>query len=181
MSLKLITEIMMKYNMVLVAVCAILAMGSSIAKEAEVNSPEKVKYSKHWLLDEEDRTKRINKLETYLRGFDQSMLEVGQRYESLYQALQDENYDFATYQWKKIKKTIDNGLMKRPARRKNADLFLLNQTWKEVFDDIMSKDKGIAWKGFEKAPAACLSCHVAEDVSFVNNQPLFRLKSNDNK
>ncbi|TWX71679.1 hypothetical protein ESZ36_00115 [Colwellia demingiae] len=172
---------MMEYKIVLVAVCTTLIMGSSIAKEAEVNSQEKVKYSKHWLLDEGDKTKRINKLETYLRGFDQPMLEVGQRYESLYQALQDENYDFAAYQWKKIKKTIDNGLMKRPARRKSADLFLLNQTWKEVFDNIMSKDKSIAWKGFDKATVACLSCHAAEGVSFVNNQPLFRLRVNDKK
>ncbi|WP_150113811.1 hypothetical protein [Colwellia psychrerythraea] len=171
----------MEYKMVLLAICTTLIMGSSIAKEAEVNSQEKTKYSKHWLLDEGDRTKRINKLETYLRGFDQPMLEVGQRYESLYQALQDENYDFAIYQWNKIKKTIENGLMKRPARRENAEIFLLNQTWKEVFDDISSKDKNTAWEGFDKATVACLSCHVAEDVSFVNNQPLFRLQRSNKK
>jgi uncharacterized protein YceK len=174
-------EIAMKYKMILLAVCTTLIMCSSIAKETEVNNQEKTQYAKHWLLDEDDRKKRINKLETYLRGFDQPMLEVGQRYESLYQALQDENYDFAAYQWKKIKITINNGLMKRPARRKNAELLLLNQTWKEVFDDISSKDKSTAWKGFDKATSACLSCHAAEGVSFVNNQPLFRLQSSNKK
>jgi hypothetical protein len=172
-------ETVMDYKKIFVAVCTTLIMGSTIAKDAQINGQEKEKYSKHWLLDEGDRTKRINKLETYLRGFDQPMLEVGQRYKSLYQALQDENYDFAAYQWKKIKKTVDNGLMKRPARRKNAELFLLNQTWEEVLNDITSKNKSIAWIGFDKATAACLACHAAEAVSFVNNQPLFRLRSND--
>ena len=64
----------MKYKMILLAVCTTLIMCSSIAKETEVNNQEKTQYSKHWLLDEDDRKKRINKLETYLRGFDQPML-----------------------------------------------------------------------------------------------------------
>ena len=38
--------------------------------------PKDNKLSNHWLLDEKDQTKRLEKLEKYLRGFDQPMLEV---------------------------------------------------------------------------------------------------------
>ena len=37
------------------------------------------------------------------------MLEVGQRYASLHQALKDNNFELASYHWKKIKQTIKNG------------------------------------------------------------------------
>ena len=66
--------------------------------------------------------------------------------------------------------------MKRPARKKNAEQILFNSTWQQVFNDFQSKENTRAWQGFEKATSACLACHAAERVSFVNNQPLFRLK-----
>lgn len=31
-----------------------------------------------------------------------------------------------------------------------------------------------AWAGFELARNACMSCHEAENVAFMNKQPLFR-------
>ena len=129
----------------------------------------------HWLLNETDLTKRTLKLEQYLRGFDQPMLEVGQRYQSLYQALKDNNYDFANYQWKKIRTTIKNGIMKRPKRAENAKSMLLNSAWAEINNDFNSKNKQQAWSGFKKATSICMACHIAEKVEFVNIQPMFRL------
>ncbi|WDE06152.1 hypothetical protein SG34_004260 [Thalassomonas viridans] len=146
-------------------------LGQAWAQETAKVNP----FSNHWLLDEKDEDKRTRKLEKYLRGFDQPMLEVGQRYSSIHQALKDNNFELASYHWKKIRQTIKNGLMKRPARKKNAELILFNNTWQQVFNDFQSHDISRAWQGFDKATSACLSCHAAEKVNFVNNQPLFRL------
>jgi len=138
--------------------------------------PSQKPLSNHWLLDESDPQVRLQKLEKYLRGFDQPMLEVGQRFKRLHQALLDSNSELAVYQWKKIKKTIENGYMKRPKRKKNAQMIFLNQHWVTILQDFKSKDPQIAWKGFQEAQAACMACHAAEGVPFMNNQPVFRLK-----
>lgn len=152
----------------------------STALNAHEQKPDKSKkLSNHWLLDEKDQSKRLQKLETYLRGFDQPMLEVGQRFKRLHQALVDNNSQLAVYQWKKIKKTIENGYMKRPKRKKNAQLIFLNNHWQEILNDFKSANPAVSWQGFQKAQAACMACHAAEGVPFMNNQPVFRLKIYD--
>lgn len=131
--------------------------------------------SNGWLTGEQDESTRLKKLEKYLRGFDQPMLETGQRFESIYQAISDKNYDLAVYQWKKVRTTIENGLMKRPKREKNAKLLLLDSVWADVLQDFKSKDEKRAQFGFTKAKAACMSCHLAENKGFINGQPMFKL------
>lgn len=156
--------------------CTLVPNSVAISKERPTN-PTK---SNHWLLDEKDPQKRLQKLEKYLRGFDQPMLEVGQRFKRLHQALVDNNHELAVYQWKKIKKTIENGYMKRPKREKNAKLIFLNEHWKEILKDFETPNSAVSWQGFQKAQAACMACHAAEGVAFMNNQPVFRLKIYDN-
>lgn len=167
----------------LIASCVLLFGVKLICNYAQANEAATLqapiqthKKSNHWLLDEANHEARFKKLETYLRGFDQPMWEVGQRYEFMHQALQRNNYDLAAYHWKKIKKTIENGLMKRPARAANAEQILLNTTWKAVNDALLTKQPEQAWKGFQQATAACMACHVAENVAFMNDQPLFAEK-----
>jgi cytochrome c553 len=108
-----------------------------------------------------------------LRGFDQPMWEVGERYEKLYAALVRGNFELASYHWAKIKLTIENGTMKRPARRASADEFLLIGKWKSVNDALESGDPATAWKGFEAARASCMKCHEAEGVGYMNDQAMF--------
>lgn len=132
-------------------------------------------HTKGWLTGEQDETVRVNKLEKYLRGFDQPMLETGQRFTNMYQAISDKNYDLAIYHWKKIRTTIENGLMKRPQRERNAKLLLLDAVWSDVLNDFKSKEHKQVLLGFTKAKAACLSCHAAENKGFINGQPMFKL------
>lgn len=139
------------------------------------SSTQPIKNRNGWLTAEQDPKLRLQKLETYLRGFDQPMLETGQRYESMYQALMDNNLKLAAYQWKKIRTTIENGLMKRPKRERNAKLLLLDAVWEDVMTDLTSNEPQRALIGFNKAKAACMSCHQAENKGFINNQPMFRL------
>jgi len=80
-----------------------------------------------WLTGAPDQATKDERLEKYLRGFDQPMWEVGERYERVEQALRDENWALAAYHWEKIQATIEGGLMKRPKRRANAEALFLGE------------------------------------------------------
>lgn len=128
-----------------------------------------------WLLAAEDEEARNRLIQQQFRGFDQPMWEVGERYARLHEALERQNTDLAVYHWEKIRTSIENGIAKRPARRANAEQFLLNDTWQEVDADLRSGEPARAWRGFKRAKAACAACHQAEDVAYMNNQPVFDL------
>jgi cytochrome c553 len=129
--------------------------------------------SKRWITEAANEGERFQRIETYLRGFDQPMWEVGERYEKLYAALVRGNFELASYHWAKIKLTIENGTMKRPARRASADEFLLIGRWGSVNEALGSGDRATAWRGFETARASCMQCHEAEGVGYMNDQPMF--------
>jgi cytochrome c553 len=152
-----------------VVVIALMAFGyGSFAKE-----PEEQVASKRWVTEAANDAERFQRIEKYLRGFDQPMWEVGERYEKLYAALVRENLPLASYHWAKIKLTIENGTMKRPARRANAEALFLTATWDSVNEALGSGDPASAWKGFETARAACMKCHEAEGVGYMSDQPMF--------
>ncbi|MDQ2076008.1 hypothetical protein [Marinimicrobium sp. ABcell2] len=127
-----------------------------------------------WLAEVEE-AQRVERLQSYLGGFSSAMWEVGERFEQVHQALERENYPLAGYHWEKIRDAIQNGYMKRPGRQANSDALFLDAVWSDVDSAVASEDSERAWAGFTSAKDACMACHVAEDVSFMNNQPLFDL------
>jgi mono/diheme cytochrome c family protein len=131
--------------------------------------------SNQWLTGPANHEERFERLESYLRGFDQPMWEVGERYEKIHAALLRNNHALAAYHWIKIKVTIENGIVKRPARGANAQTFLLSEAWARVLSAFESDDATEAWQGFARARSACIACHDAEGVAFVNNQAMFEL------
>ncbi|MCE3257299.1 MAG: hypothetical protein K0Q64_1382 [Nitrobacter vulgaris] len=128
-----------------------------------------------WLVAAPDDAARFALLQRQLRGFDQPMWEVGERFERVHAALKRGNYPLATYHWEKLRTTIENGIVKRPKRRENAEAMFLKPVWEGVDADLKSDDAARAWAGFERAKAACRSCHQAEQVPFLNDQPVFDL------
>lgn len=68
--------------------------------------------------------KKLETIENQFRGFDMAMVETGYRYQELYWAGQDENWEYADYQLEKIQKAIENGLERRPKRAPSAHHFL---------------------------------------------------------
>lgn len=128
-----------------------------------------------WLLAAPDDETRLTLLQRQLRGFDQPMWEVGERFERLHAALGRNNYPLAAYQWEKIRTAIENGIAKRPARAANAEALFLRPVWSDVDADLKSADPVRAWAAFERAKVACQSCHEAEKVPHMNDQPLFDL------
>ena len=139
-----------------------------------IKLPQQKPPSNNWLLDAADDTERFRRLQIYLRGFDQPMLEVGQRYLAVFDAIKDRNYDLADYQWDKVKVTINTALMKRPARTQNAEGMFLDGVWGQMDEAIKSKDQGRVEKQFANVRQICMACHVAEKVPFMNDMPLFR-------
>jgi mono/diheme cytochrome c family protein len=128
-----------------------------------------------WLLRAENDEARFRLLQKQLRGFDQPMWEVGERFEQLHDALRRENYELAVYHWDKIKTAIENGVAKRPARGASARGLFLGELWTDVRAGLESADNKKAWDAFEKARSACLACHQAEKVGFMNRQAVFDL------
>lgn len=108
---------------------------------------------------------KIKTIEKQFRGFDNAMVETGYRYQELYWAGQDENWEYADYQLEKIKIAIENGLERRPKRAKSAEHFL-NYVLPEMQKSIQSKDTVIFNKGFQTLTINCNSCHAMEKSAF---------------
>lgn len=157
------------YRFVLLFVIGVFISGFAHSTQAA-----KQEGSKHWLADAPSEQIRIKRLEKYLRGFDQPMWEVGERYAHFQRAIDDKNYRLALYHWKKIRTTIENGLMKRPARKANAKQMFLDKLWWQVYHDLSSEQATRAQAAKVKARTACMACHIAEEVGFINQQPLFQ-------
>lgn len=128
-----------------------------------------------WLLSAPSDAARFRLLQQQLRGFDQPMWEVGERFRRIHEALVRQNYDLALYHWDKIDTTIRNGIAKRPARAATAQAMFLGRNFQDIRAGLAARAPQSAWDAFERARIGCQSCHQAENVAFVNQQPLFDL------
>lgn len=142
---------------------AVMASSSSLTRTKD----------NQWLSGADEKT-RIERLELYLGGFSSAMQETGLRFGHVKQALVDQNWPLAHYHWGKIAGAIENGLMKRPARRANAETLFLNKAWEPFNQALEIPDAQLINETFKAARQACLDCHTAEGVAFMSNQPLLR-------
>ncbi|RUO25695.1 hypothetical protein CWE09_02900 [Aliidiomarina minuta] len=130
--------------------------------------------NRNWLTEASEE-ERYERLEYYLGGFSSAMQETGERYAHVEQAIIDENYQLAAYHWQKIKDAIERGTMKRPDRRPNAERIFLGDPWQELLAALETEEPedNKVRNRFKVAREACLACHIAEEVPFMNDQPLF--------
>lgn len=96
------------------------------------------------------------------------MVETGYKYQELYWAGQDENWQYAEYQLEKIKVAIENGLERRPKRANSAEHFL-TYVLPEMQKSIESKDTIIFNKGFQMLRSECRNCYIKENVPFIQS------------
>lgn len=154
---------------VVTAALVIAALGGAFAQQqAQRNVND-------WLLNAPDDTTRFQLLQRYLRGFDQPMWEVGERFRMIHQALADENWELAVYHWEKTRDTIVNGYLKRPLRQPNSQAMFVDNVFQPTLAAFRAGNPVKAWEAFQTARAVCMACHEAERVTFMNNQTLFRL------
>jgi len=146
----------------------LLSFSSLLAKNNYSTSSE-------WLVETNTTQAQIKKIQKQFRGFDMAMVEVGQRFNTLYFAIKDKNYDLANYQFDKIKKTIENGIERRPARKANSKAMFLDTQYISMKKALESKDEKLIAKEYENTKAVCNSCHKAEKVPFINViDPVYR-------
>jgi hypothetical protein len=120
---------------------------------------------------------KIEKIEWQFRGFDKAMIETDYRYQELYWAGRDQNWEYADYLNKKIKKAIETGLQRRPKRAKSAQTFL-SKVLPEMQEAIISKDSTNFFNAFDSMTQNCNACHALEKLPFFTvKTPLKRHSS----
>lgn len=129
--------------------------------------------SRRWLLDARDDEERFRRLQIYAGGTDQQMWQMGYRYEQVYQAITDENWELAAYHWGKLRNVFNVALMKRPNRTPYAEALFLDDEWQPLASALEAGDAAAVHETFLQGRQACLSCHVAEGFEFINGTPMF--------
>lgn len=120
-----------------------------------------------WLMDVNDTDKRFELIQKQLRGFDTAMTEVGYRYEETKKAISKQNYALAEYHWDKIKVAVDNGVVRRPARKEALESFFLNGIWVEVKSALSKRNKKAVNAVFPQVKPICNACHESQKVGFI--------------
>lgn len=127
-------------------------------------TPQKVENAQgEWIMGTEQE--KLELIEKQFRGFDNTMVETGYRYQELYWAGQDQNWEYANYQLEKIKLAIENGLIRRPKRAKSAEHFLTNII-PEMQNAINAKDTVVFNQSFNVFTNNCNNCHAMEKVPY---------------
>ena len=116
-------------------------------------------------------------IEWQLRGFDKAMIETDYRYQELFWAGKDENWEYADYLTKKIKKSLETGFQRRPKRAASAHDFL-KFSLPAMHKAIKSKDTLLFNNSFDKLTISCNNCHALEKMPFFTiKTPLKRHSS----
>jgi hypothetical protein len=121
----------------------------------------------NWLLDTKEDLQKFQKIQKQFRGFDLAMVEVGYRFNTFYFAIKDKNYALAHYQLDKIKKSIENGIMRREKRKQNSEAMFLNSQYGVMKKALDSKDEKLIQKEYTNTKQLCNACHKAERVPFI--------------
>lgn len=111
-----------------------------------------------------DSDQRWTIMERHLRGLDVAMVEIGYRYQELYWAGMDSNWEYADYQLIKMKLSLENALERRRKRRSAAEELFL-PSLDEAKRAVASRQRARFEEAFAGLTAACNSCHVAEGVA----------------
>jgi hypothetical protein len=153
--------------------CSVAIIAGALIAGVAAQVPRPITDENGWLFSTNDIDERFARIAKHFRGYDNAMLEVGQRFQTVYDALKDENYDLAEYHFVKIKLAMENGILKRPKRAENTQNMFINAVYSPVLAGFKSKDNKKAWEAFELAKITCMGCHEAEKIGFMNKQPLF--------
>lgn len=121
----------------------------------------------NWLTGDDDQ--KFDMIANQLRGFDVAMAEVGYRYQEIYWAGKEENWELAAYHLEKTETAIKNGLTRRP-KRKNSAISFLEISIPAMKETISKKDTVLFKKNFEIFRQSCNSCHISEKVPFFTVQ-----------
>jgi len=130
--------------------------------------------SPNWLLDARDDQERFRRIQIYAGGTHEQMWQIGYRYQQVYQAIIDENWELGLHHWRKLSDVLNVALMKRPNRTPNAEAMFLDNAWSQLEDALENRDVDDVRQVFLMERETCMACHVAEQMPFLNGTPIFR-------
>lgn len=113
-----------------------------------------------------DLQEMIGNIEDQFQGFSRSMWEIGYRYQELYWAGEDQNWEYAEYQREHIEEALEQGLLRRPARAQSSQQFL-NMVLPRMEQVIESENKTAFDEAFNLMTVQCNTCHQMERVEFM--------------
>src|SRR5690625_5992315 len=121
----------MRLLLIITCVRFLVACGEvRIEQDHEVDQGE-------WIKGTEEEKLEI--IEEQLGGFGTAMIEVAYRYQEMYWAGQDENWEYADYQLEHIEEAMEAGFVRRPGRERAAEHFM-TYTIVEMEKAIESED-----------------------------------------
>ncbi len=102
-----------------------------------------------------------------LRGNDVAMPEIGYRFQELYWAGLDGNWEHAKYQIGKIRLAMDLARQRRPNREKSYQVFY--RTGLAPLETIIAARDGAAFpSGMAAFTQSCNACHASENLAFFH-------------
>jgi hypothetical protein len=69
---------------------------------------------------------------------------------------------------------LNVALMKRQNRTPNAEAMFLDNTWQQLEAALESGRANDAREAFLLERSTCMDCHIAEQMPFLNDTPIFR-------
>lgn len=131
--------------------------------------------SRNWLRDANDDAERLRRIELWAGAGDLEMQDIAHRLEELHAAIEQQNWDMGIYQWEKIRGRMIVAAIKRPTRTQNLEeIFLDSGVYRSLHDALTAKSSDQARVEFQKARLACMACHVAEKIAFINASSVFK-------
>ena len=130
--------------------------------------------SRNWLRDANDDAERLRRIELWAGAGDLEMQDIAHRLEELHSAIQKDSWDMGIYQLEKIRGRMIVAAIKRPVRTQNMEaMFLENGVYQAMHDALTTKNGQRARAEFNRAREACMACHVAEKLAFINGSAVF--------
>ncbi len=112
----------------------------------------------------------IDNTEEQFQGFSRTMTENAYRYQELYWAGQDQNWEYAEYQREHIVEALEQGFVRRPEHEASAQQFM-EIALPEIEEVIKSADQRQFFESFDRLTNTCNTCHQMEDVPFITVVP----------
>ncbi|TVR72914.1 MAG: hypothetical protein EA408_05980 [Marinilabiliales bacterium] len=130
--------------------------------------------SEGWLTG--DVTEKFETVADHLGGFGKAMWEVDYRFQELWWAGQDGNWEYAAHQIEELEETLELGLERRPARAASAQQFM-TKAIPDVEEAIDARNPEMFDRRINLMLNTCNSCHALEDMPFLTVKPPLQRKS----
>jgi hypothetical protein len=113
-----------------------------------------------------DVQQKFETVASHLGGFGRAMWEVDYRFQELYWAGQDMNWEYAGHQIEELQETLEAGLERRPERAASARQFM-TKAIPDMEEAITARDREMFDMRFNVMMNTCNSCHALEEMPFL--------------